>query len=236
MPSNIGLTSVPQELPTYTIELYLGYNVITTLSQSDFSSYSSLRELDLQYNQISVINSRAFYSLTRLYTLDLSGNRLTSLRSDVFEGLDNLRYLYLDHNSINIFPEALSLVNILTITMHHNQMTTLPSTAYDILASISYVDISNNPWHGFLGVAVGILMTLAVFLVIWYRKRKRKTSPVPAPDTPQVTTRDGHDVTGTGAAESDDVERALDPEPCDLDIGYRLVRPSLPPIDGTGDS
>ncbi|XP_019646387.1 PREDICTED: slit homolog 2 protein-like [Branchiostoma belcheri] len=96
-----GLTSVPQDLPTNVTELYLHYNVITTLNQSDFSRHSTLTTLQLQYNQISLINSGAFYNLTRLTHLYLYNNRLTSLRSDMFVGLDSLQILYLYHNNIH---------------------------------------------------------------------------------------------------------------------------------------
>ncbi|XP_078664035.1 uncharacterized protein LOC144907102 [Branchiostoma floridae x Branchiostoma belcheri] len=170
-----GLTSVPQDLPTDITVLDLGTNAITTLSQSDFSRYSSLTELYLQHNQISVINSGAFYNLSRLTTLTLHYNRLTSLRSDMFVGLDSLQYLVLDNNNINSISagalenlralqnidlshnnistvpvEALSHANTSaawsTLTLNNNQMETLSSEAYDLLSSFSYVNINNNPW------------------------------------------------------------------------------------------
>ncbi|XP_078662659.1 uncharacterized protein LOC144906340 [Branchiostoma floridae x Branchiostoma belcheri] len=170
-----GLTSVPQDLPTTISHLYLSHNNITTLSQSDFSRYSSLTVLRLHHNQISVINSGAFYNLSRLTYLNLQYNQLTILRPDMFVGLDSLQYLVLgnnninsisagalenlralqnidlSHNNISTVPvEALSHANTSaawsTLTLNNNQMETLSSEAYDLLSSFSEVDINNNPW------------------------------------------------------------------------------------------
>ncbi|XP_078582722.1 uncharacterized protein LOC144865683 [Branchiostoma floridae x Branchiostoma japonicum] len=157
-----GLSSVPQHLPTNITGLYLWGNVITTVSQSDFSRYSSLASLTLGSNQISVINGRAFYNLTRLRFLYLDENQLTSLGADAFVGLHNLEFfnlrgnnistiaagafanlplletLVLSYNRITTFPiEALSNMNSSGwhVDLSRNQMETLPPTAYDVLNS-----------------------------------------------------------------------------------------------------
>ncbi|KAI8489071.1 hypothetical protein Bbelb_332950 [Branchiostoma belcheri] len=146
---SMGLTSVPQDLPTTITHLGLQSNNITTLNQSDFSRYSSLTDLLLHYNQISVINSGTFYSLSRLTRLYLEFNQLTSLRSDMFVGLDSLQHLHLQYNSISsITDDAFVHVPRLEyLYMGYNQMETLPPLAYGMLASIRYVDITNNPWQ-----------------------------------------------------------------------------------------
>ncbi|XP_019646389.1 PREDICTED: SLIT and NTRK-like protein 4 [Branchiostoma belcheri] len=173
--SRRGLTSVPQDLMTNITHLYLSHNSITTLSQSDFSRYSSLAELHLDHNQISVINSGAFYIMSTVTYLTLNNNQLTSLRSGMFVGLESLwfltlsnnhinsisagalenlralQYIGLSHNNISTIPvEALSTANtshaMSTLLLNNNQMETLPSAAYDLLSSFSNVNINNNPW------------------------------------------------------------------------------------------
>ncbi|XP_035663906.1 SLIT and NTRK-like protein 2 [Branchiostoma floridae] len=149
--SNMGLTSVPQDLsPTITF-LNLDNNALTTLNQSDFSRYSNLMFLELRSNRISVINSGAFFNLTRLTWLYLDNNQLTSLPANMFIGLNSLWELVLENNTINAFPiEALSNLNSSVlghVDLSNNQMDTLPPAAYDILDSISTVDITNNPWQ-----------------------------------------------------------------------------------------
>ncbi|XP_078595075.1 uncharacterized protein LOC144872622 [Branchiostoma floridae x Branchiostoma japonicum] len=95
------LFSVPQDVPTGITKLRLENNLITTLSQSDFSRYASLTDLDLHSNHIATINNQAFYDLPDLVDLDLEGNRLSSLRSIMFTGLGNLESLRLDSNEIS---------------------------------------------------------------------------------------------------------------------------------------
>ncbi|KAI8506781.1 hypothetical protein Bbelb_152220 [Branchiostoma belcheri] len=234
------ISSVPQDLPTYITELRLSSNDITTLSQSDFSRYRSLVKLDLRNNQISTINSGVFRNLTRLTYLHLNNNQLTVLRADMFVGLDSLQELHLhynnistiaaeafvnlqklerldlSHNRIMTFPsDLLSNMNITLLSdlrLNDNQMETLPAMAYDILASIETVNISNNPWQCDCRM---------------YPFKERMTG---IPDfesqiqcAASVLEDKGHDVTETGAAESDDVERAHGPALDDLDLGYRLV-------------
>ncbi|XP_035663905.1 SLIT and NTRK-like protein 2 [Branchiostoma floridae] len=170
---NRGLSSVPQDLPTSIGTLWLYNNVITTLSQSDFSRYSRLLGLHSSNNQISVINPRAFYNLTRLRQLSLEFNRLTSLRADMFVGLVNLMHLFLLYNNIHSIEAStfnatqqlrlldlrdnhlttfatsvfVNLTQLSTLLLSGNSMETLPVMAYDILASTQTVDISNNPWQ-----------------------------------------------------------------------------------------
>ncbi|XP_066298954.1 leucine-rich repeat-containing protein 24-like [Branchiostoma lanceolatum] len=98
--SSLGLTSVPQNLPTNITYLDLGSNQIATLSQSDFSRYRNLETLRLKNNSISTINDQAFYYLSHLVTLYIYLNSLTSIGSDMFTGLENLQYLYLHGNNI----------------------------------------------------------------------------------------------------------------------------------------
>ncbi|XP_019620508.1 PREDICTED: slit homolog 2 protein-like [Branchiostoma belcheri] len=173
--SNRGLTSVPQDLPTYISWLDLEGNAITDISQSDFSRYRSLKTLDLPSNQISIIQNKTFHYLTSLTLLYLENNHLTRLPADIFEGLGNLESLWLDNNNISTitadtfgnllelqtlklsgnnistFPvEALSNLNTSVLSdlrLDSNKLETLTSMAYDILASISTVNISNNPWQ-----------------------------------------------------------------------------------------
>ncbi|XP_019634431.1 PREDICTED: SLIT and NTRK-like protein 4 isoform X2 [Branchiostoma belcheri] len=172
---NRGLSSVPQDLPTYITQLHLYSNAITTLNQSDFSRYRSLTWLHLGDNQISMIHNKTFHDLTSLTYLNLHDNHLTTLPADIFVGLGNLRYLslqnnnistitadtfgnllqiktlFLSGNNINTFPvEALSNLNISVLselTLDNNQLETLPVMAYDILAYIPIVNIANNPWQ-----------------------------------------------------------------------------------------
>ncbi|XP_019646380.1 PREDICTED: leucine-rich repeat-containing protein 70-like [Branchiostoma belcheri] len=147
--SNRGLTSVPQNLTTTITILYLRGNSITTLSQSDFSRYSSLTWLDLQYNQISVINSGAFYRLSRLTRLNLHTNQLTSLRSEMFAGLSNLQYLYLYRNNIHSIETGTFNVTpqLRTLNLYNNQLTSLRPDMFVGLDNLQYLYLYHNNIH-----------------------------------------------------------------------------------------
>eukprot|EP00058_Branchiostoma_floridae_P003981 XP_002589469.1 hypothetical protein BRAFLDRAFT_80107 [Branchiostoma floridae] len=144
--SSRGLSSVPQDLPTGITGLYLRYNVITTLNQSDFSRYSSLTTLDLRSNRISVINSGAFNNLTSLATLNLNNNQLASIRADMFVGLENLVYLYLHGNNIHSI-EAGTFVNLpqlRNLRLNSNQLTSLTADMFKGLDDLDDLYLSHN--------------------------------------------------------------------------------------------
>ncbi|XP_078583291.1 uncharacterized protein LOC144865995 [Branchiostoma floridae x Branchiostoma japonicum] len=147
--SSRGLSSVPQDLPTTITGLYLWGNVITTLSQSDFSRYSSLTRLYPTANQISVINSGAFHNLASLTLLNLINNHLTSLRADMFVGLDNLETLYLENNSIHSI-EAGTFVNLpqlRTLSLYNNQLTSLTAHMFKGLDNLETLYLKKNSIH-----------------------------------------------------------------------------------------
>ncbi|KAI8498914.1 hypothetical protein Bbelb_233670 [Branchiostoma belcheri] len=143
---NEGLSSVPQDLPTNTTYLELDNNVITTMSESNFSRYSNLTTLRLNHNQISVINSGAFYSITRLTELRLSGNQLTSLRQDIFVGLDNLQVLSLGYNNIHNIEAGTfdSTPQLGYLTLYNNQLTILRAGMFVGLDNLQYLSLDHN--------------------------------------------------------------------------------------------
>ncbi|KAI8483936.1 hypothetical protein Bbelb_383260 [Branchiostoma belcheri] len=144
--SNRGLSSVPQDLPTSITSLTLSGNYITTLSQSDFSRYSSLTTLQLQYNQISVINSGAFYSLTVLTKLWLSSNELPSLRKDTFVGLDSLQILRLNSNNIHSIEAGAfnATPQLRELWLRYNNIVSITAGVLVNLPRLQHIDLSDN--------------------------------------------------------------------------------------------
>ncbi|XP_019635836.1 PREDICTED: chondroadherin-like [Branchiostoma belcheri] len=142
----LNLTSVPQNLLTNTTRLFLKQNQITTLSQSDFSRYRSLKSLDLAYNHISVINSQAFHHLSSLTALWLIHNRLTSLRADMFTGLVKLDTLFIYNNDINDIQAGTfdSTPNLRSLYMYYNKLTTLRADMFTGLGNFKGLYLNNN--------------------------------------------------------------------------------------------
>ncbi|XP_045887669.1 matrix-remodeling-associated protein 5 [Micropterus dolomieu] len=95
------LTTIPKTFPKDTERLNLGYNSLTEVEGSEFSSLRQLEMLMLHGNDISTVHPGAFYSLRSLQILKLSYNKLTTVNPGLFEGLAGLIRLHLDHNLID---------------------------------------------------------------------------------------------------------------------------------------
>ncbi|ELT99851.1 hypothetical protein CAPTEDRAFT_210836 [Capitella teleta] len=77
--SNQGLTSVPGDIVQDVTQLWLRYNQITTIRQTDFNDkFSNLKAIYLNGNQISFIEIGCFKG-TVLQHIDLPTNELTSI-------------------------------------------------------------------------------------------------------------------------------------------------------------
>ncbi|XP_019622188.1 PREDICTED: decorin-like [Branchiostoma belcheri] len=103
--SDLGLTSIPQNLPTSISFLDLKGNRITNikmLQSGTFTNLPRLKVLTLSDNQISTIQLGTFTNLPLLQELDLSKNQITMIRPDFFENLRQLKILYLSSNQITM--------------------------------------------------------------------------------------------------------------------------------------
>ncbi|XP_019634430.1 PREDICTED: carboxypeptidase N subunit 2-like isoform X1 [Branchiostoma belcheri] len=143
---NRGLSSVPQDLPTYITQLHLYSNAITTLNQSDFSRYRSLTWLHLGDNQISMIHNKTFHDLTSLTYLNLHDNHLTTLPADIFVGLGNLRYLSLHTNQLTSLSADIfvGLGNLQELWLYSNQLTSLSADIFVGLGNLQRLYLENN--------------------------------------------------------------------------------------------
>ncbi|VDI08609.1 Hypothetical predicted protein [Mytilus galloprovincialis] len=78
---NLGLTEVPQCLPTDINILDLSGNNIENLYNNAFGPYRLLEELILKKNKIHHIEENSFFGLNRLNVLNMSENNLNLLHS-----------------------------------------------------------------------------------------------------------------------------------------------------------
>ncbi|XP_078656759.1 uncharacterized protein LOC144902962 [Branchiostoma floridae x Branchiostoma belcheri] len=144
-----GLSSVPQDLSTDINILFLYSNIITTLSQSDFSSYRSLRTLDLSRNQISMIHNEAFHNLPSLTHLYIYNNHLTSLTAGTFVGLGSLKTLSLHNNQLSSLQADIfvGLGNLQYLWLNNNKLTSLPVDIFVGLVNLEYLYLARNKIH-----------------------------------------------------------------------------------------
>ncbi|XP_066277287.1 leucine-rich repeat-containing protein 15-like [Branchiostoma lanceolatum] len=142
----LSLTSIPQDLNTSITNLDLGYNQITTLSQSDFSRYTNLISLHLTNNDISSIEAGTFSHTPQLQRLELYGNNLTSIPQGVFGGLNQLQHLYLYSNHMKTIPPNTftNLQQLLYLYLHDNDISSIPTAAFANLPRLQRLNLYTN--------------------------------------------------------------------------------------------
>ncbi|XP_060792917.1 biglycan b [Neoarius graeffei] len=118
--SDLGLTSVPQNIPLDTKLLDLQNNRITELKENDFKGLRDLYALSLVNNQISVVHPRAFTPLKRLQKLYFSKNLLTAVPKNLPPSLVELR-------------------------IHDNRIKKVPAGAFSGLGTMNCIEMGGNP-------------------------------------------------------------------------------------------
>ena len=113
--SNLGLRSIPCDLPDYTTNLDLSGNTFTSIGADELAGLTLLNVLDLHSNNLTHINMYAFRDLPNLKRLYLQNNRLNitddsvSLSPHTFKPLVNLEKLDITHNIqfISAYPNGM---------------------------------------------------------------------------------------------------------------------------------
>ena len=144
-----GITSAADVTPAHLAAittLDLSAQVITSLSEYDFSGMSALRNLFLNDNQLTELPNGIFSGLSTLQKLSLSNNQLTELPNGIFSGLSALHSLALFENQLTQLPAGvftgLSSLGYLELT--DNQLTELPDAIFNGLSSLESLHLSNN--------------------------------------------------------------------------------------------
>lgn len=153
---------------TKLVEVYLGYNQISTIDYSLFDGCSSLRIINLEHNDITVLPGLAFDGAPGVEFLDLSSNRireltfanmdqlkdlvlrnnsLTSLNANVFSGDVLLRSLDLSNNSIAYINSETfeGLTSLEILQLNGNNLSSIPNVALSSLLNVRTLYLGNNP-------------------------------------------------------------------------------------------
>uniref|UniRef100_A0A8C5JZY2 Vasorin n=1 Tax=Jaculus jaculus TaxID=51337 RepID=A0A8C5JZY2_JACJA len=136
-------TTVPQDVPPDTVDLYIFENGITTLDVGSFAGLPGLQLLDLSQNQITSLPGGIFQPLVNLSNLDLTANKLHEITNETFRGLRRLERLYLGKNRIrHIQPGAFrELGRLLELKLQDNELQALPPLR---LPRLLLLDLSHN--------------------------------------------------------------------------------------------
>ncbi|KAM6155341.1 vasorin [Rhynchocyon petersi] len=135
--------TVPLDVPSSTVNLYVFENGISTLEVGSLASLPGLQLLDLSQNQLDSLPDGVFQPLANLSNLDLSANQLREVKSQTFRGLQRLERLYLGKNHIrHIEPGAFDAMDrLLELKLQDNELQALPPLH---LPSLLLLDLSYN--------------------------------------------------------------------------------------------
>ncbi|MCJ8741391.1 hypothetical protein PDJAM_G00070160 [Pangasius djambal] len=168
--SELGLSSIPEDLNPLTSYLDLSMNNISEIQPNAFHNLPFLTELRLSGNQLRHISGSALRGLTGLKILMLQNNQLERLESEdpwelpnllslrldanlitdvptqTFSGMRSLRHLWLDDNALTDIPvSALSdLSTLQAMTLALNRITHIPDYAFRNLSNLVVLHLHNN--------------------------------------------------------------------------------------------
>ncbi|XP_054253330.1 leucine-rich repeat-containing protein 70 [Indicator indicator] len=143
---NLGLSSIPWNLPKTTILVYLSGNNISHVSPSELRGFQKLAALYMDNSSISYVHPKAFMDLPRLCYLHLNNNNIKRLDPGIFEGLSNLHCLYLQNNQIAFVPRGLfsDLLSVRYLTLQRNRLSVLGSGTFFGMMSLRTLNLANN--------------------------------------------------------------------------------------------
>jgi hypothetical protein len=143
---NVGLVSIPDDIPTCVTELYLSKNYLTGIPARTFQNLSNLTILSLEYNHLTRIEDGAFLGLTKLKQLTLRTNQLMNLSPGVFCDLVSLHDLYITDNKLTSIPDVGYAKNLTYLTLDNNQIKSAKiPLGFRNLTLLSSLILSNNP-------------------------------------------------------------------------------------------
>ncbi|KAM8995058.1 asporin [Guaruba guarouba] len=118
--SDLGLTSIPRNIPPDT------------------------RMIDLQNNKIREVKENDLQGLMSLYALALNNNKITKIHPKAFQPTKKLRRLYLSHNQLTEIPTNLP-TTLAELRIHANKVKKIHKDAFKGMKSLHVLEMSANP-------------------------------------------------------------------------------------------
>ena len=166
--SNCSITSIPASIPTETTQLYLGGNIIRSISRSSLGVLNKIISIDLNKNVLADVEFDSFYRLKittlvlsynqletiphvepltkSLTLLDLRNNLIASIEQLIFANFTELEVLNLASNlltSLSDFALHVPLSRLRVIYINDNRLVTLNNQAFAGI-HIHYLFLNHN--------------------------------------------------------------------------------------------
>ncbi|KAI9543184.1 hypothetical protein NQZ68_014115 [Dissostichus eleginoides] len=143
--SDLGLKTVPEDIPSDTTLLDLQNNKITEIKENDFKNLKGLHALILVNNKISTIHPKAFSPLSKLQRLYLSKNILKDMPANMPKSLQELR---IHENEISKIKKAtfqgMSHVIVMELGSNPLKSAGIEANAFSDLKRVSYIRIADT--------------------------------------------------------------------------------------------
>ncbi|KAK2490062.1 hypothetical protein MC885_021276 [Smutsia gigantea] len=148
--SDLGLSSIPSNIPFDT------------------------QMVDLQNNKIKEIKENDFKGLTSLYALILNNNKLTKIHPKAFLTTKKLKRLYLSHNQLSEIPLNLPK-SLAELRIHDNKVKKIQKETFKGMNALHVLEMSANPLDN-NGIEPGAFEGMTVFHI---RIAEAKLTSVP---------------------------------------------------------
>jgi len=146
---NLGLTQVPADIPTDTVEMRLENNNITEIGAHAFQTAPQLKRIDLSRNKLKNVSQAAFSTNKKLTALILFDNNLVSIASNTLNGLYDLNMILLNKNNISCLPDKVfkHQNKLLLLSLYDNNLRSLPRNIFNKLTNLASIHLGANPWQ-----------------------------------------------------------------------------------------
>ncbi|KAJ8361054.1 hypothetical protein SKAU_G00175790 [Synaphobranchus kaupii] len=175
--SDLGLKSVPKNIPTDALMI------------------------DLQNNKITEIKENDFKGLKNLYALFLVNNKISKIHPKAFRNMNKLQLLYLSYNLLTQIPANLPKT-ILELRIHDNRINKIQKEAFQGMRSLHVLEMSANPLAN-SGIELGAFEGMSTF---YLRIAEAKINAIPK-DLPSTLTELHLDYNKIGKVELEDLYR-----------------------------